>query len=298
MESRPQTPINTTVIGDYYLSAPDKEGKKDARMESFLAAIEGMAKPILDSWRTDPSQWDEEGKSIIAMFLSFMHSRAPRAVEVIKEMNMAGLEHVMDEMKKLSMDPAKLKRHYDKFRVSEDRKRRDVSLELFERMMSNPREFGEPGINEKYAMGESFNTAQLIYRHLMNMTWSICAIQNERFFVIGDAPMVVFAQTDEDKAIFGAGFGLPNIEITFPLSPKLCLWIDRRRGTKYRVVGANFVEEVNRRSIHMAERVVISTYKSNRIQGFVKESAVYYGKPKIDAKAFRERFIQRKVGFK
>jgi len=292
IESRPQTPINTTVIGDYYLSSPDKDGKRDARMESFLAAIEGMAKPILDSWRANPSQLNDEGKSIIAMFLSFIHSRVPRAVEVIKEMNMTGLEHVMDEMKKFSKDPIKLKKHYEKFRTSEEGKNCNVSLEQFERMMSNPREFGEPGINEKYAMGESFNTAQLVYSCLINMTWSICAVQNKRFFVIGDAPMVVFAQTDKHKAIFGAGFGLPNVEIAFPLSPKLCLWMDKRKSARYRIVGADFVEEVNRRSIHMAERFVISPYKSNRIQNVVKEFAAHYGKPKIDAKAIKERWFQ------
>lgn len=293
VESRPQTPINTTVIGDYYLSSADKAGKKDTRMEAFLATIEGMVKPILDEWRNNPSQLDDEVKPIVAMFLSFMHSRVSRAVEAVKEISMAGLEHVIDEMKKVTDDSGKLKEHFVRFRESEEGKNCNVSLEEFRELIANPRKYGEPTINEKYAIGESFNMAQAIHYWLMKMNWSICHTKGKRFFVTNDTPLNVFVQTEKGRAIFGGGFGLPNVEIAFPLSPKLCLWLDKRKGPRYRIMGADFVEEVNRRTIHMAERFVISPYKSNRIQRVVREFAAHYGKPKIDVEVIKERFKEK-----
>ena len=47
-KSRQQQPINTTVIGDYYLSLPDATGEKDKRMEDFFSKIEGNAKLTFD----------------------------------------------------------------------------------------------------------------------------------------------------------------------------------------------------------------------------------------------------------
>lgn len=293
---RGQSPINTTVIGDYYLSSPDADGKKDTRMEKFLSIIEALSKPILDKWIKNPPNWQEEDKHIIAMFLSFMYSRAPRSIESAKEINQAGLDYVIEEMQKLSMEPAKLKKHYEEF-CKVDAKNAAMSYDEFADFMSNPRKNFKLGINEKHAIGDSFSIAEDVFYWLMQMHWCICGIKGKHFFITSDAPLNVFVQTDKDKAIFGGGFALPNVEIAFPLSSKLCLFLDKRSTEKYKHVYSDFVSEINNRTVHMAERFVISPYCSNKIYRMIVTHPHNYGKPKIDSELFKERFRQHGVDF-
>jgi hypothetical protein len=102
--------------------------------------------------------------------------------------------------------------------------------------------------------------------------------------------MNIFVQMGHESAIFGGGLALPNVQISFPLSPNVCLWISRKPTPKYERMRADFVTEINRRSAAMAERFVISPYRSNNIQRMVKEFAPLYGKPKLDAEIIRRGF--------
>lgn len=293
---RAQPPINTAVISDYYLSSPDKEGNEDQGMEKFFSVLEGMAKPIFDTWISDPSKWQEDDKLLIATFLSFMHTRAPRTIGAVKEIGTAGIDYCLSKLRDVAKDKEKSKKLYEGFCASEEGKDCKVSFEEFSQLMSDPLKYASIHINEKHAIGDSFLVSDTMFHILMSMHWGIAHIDEEHFFVTNDAPVNIFVPTDGNTAIFGGGIGLPKAEVSFPLSPKLCLQMKHTPMNRYYRVYANFVDEINKRSVFAAERYVISPFKSNEIHKIIKELVSTYGKPKMDTEEIRQKFKDADVG--
>lgn len=286
---RQQSPINTTVIGDYYLSSPDSNGMKDTSMEELLSLVEDMAKNIFDKWRQSLNNFSQKDMSAVAMFLSFMHARAPRAVETIKEIIGAGIDYVLDDMKRTSEDKEKLKEAFESFCNSKKDNKTNLTFEKFSDAIANPTKYCKISVNEKSAIGHSFENAELVYHSLMSMHWGLRYTKCDRFFVTSDAPLNIFVPTRDGYAIFGGGLSRIDVQVAFPLSPKICLWITRKYIPQLDRANPDFVREINRRTIHMAKRFVISPFKSNNIQTYVREFASDYNKPKIDATLIKQK---------
>ena len=117
---RPQSPVNTTVIGDYYLSEPDDRGEKDQRAEKFLSVIEGWAKPILDRLVNRPNSLVGANKDVLAMFIAFTHCRSPRSVQAIKEISEAGVDYALDQVKEIALDSIEMRKLYERFSQKEN----------------------------------------------------------------------------------------------------------------------------------------------------------------------------------
>lgn len=265
-------------------------------MEDFFSVLEDRTKPLFDAWISNPFKWSEDDKSLIAIFLSFMYTRAPRTIELTKEMGAVGINYRLDKLKDVANDAGKFKKLYEDFCASKEGKGCKISFKECSHLMSDPLKYVKVQINEKHAIGDSLRMSEAIYRVLMSMHWGIGYIDDEHFFVTNDTPVNIFVPTNDKKAILGSGFGSPKAEINFPLSPKLCLRIRHTPINRYHRVYAGFVDEINRRSVYTAERYIISSFKSNRIYKIVKEAASTYGKPKIDAEKIRQRLEDAGVG--
>jgi len=60
---------------------------------------------------------------------------------------------------------------------------------------------------------------------MLNGQWGILQTPPENPFVIGDAPVVTFERTEENRLYFGIGFARPNVEAFLPVSPTTCLHV-------------------------------------------------------------------------
>jgi hypothetical protein len=99
--------------------------------------------------------------------------------------------------------------------------------------------------------------------------------------------------TGHNKAIFNAGFALPNVEITFPITPKICLRLDYNFSKKYEYVYSDFIDETNKRMICQAERFIMSPYRSKKIHKMVIKYSSYYGAPKIDKDIIKNKLSKK-----
>ncbi len=271
---RPQTPDNTTVIGDYYLSKPDDCGNKDRRVEDSLAQLEGDTKPILKKWGQPPYQIEQSKISTVASFLAFLYTRVSASVEKVKEIHATGLDYSLDKLKE-GLSTLQGHEYFMKSTGSQ------VSLEEYTELV---RGIGFK-IDDKYMVGQSLSYAEKIYQYLVDMDWSILCVNGKFFFVTSDNPLTVFSIDQNGRTIFGGGFRLPNVQLTIPLSPKACLFLSRKP------IGSSTlpVEEINRRTIFAANQYVISPFQSNRIKKIVKEFSHTFGQPKIDVKSLEEK---------
>lgn len=272
---RPQTPDNTLVIGDYYVSDPDEQGKKNAETEKALAVLESDVKPILEEWIARPAQPLNKQKDMqkVAGFLSLMYTRVPASVQLVSDMHLWAANFVREKFKESNED----------HQLYIKKTGRQVSYEEYCKFLQDT----SPEINdEKYMVRKSLSLSYKILHAMVQKHWQLIHIKHENFFVTSDAPLTIFVLKNA-IAEFG-DFSASDGHILFPLSSKVCLSISKR-GIKSSVVSKVMVEQFNRRTIAMANQYVISPFKSNRINKCVKEFSYTFGQPRFDKDDFKSR---------
>ena len=81
---------------------------------------------------------------------------------------------------------------------------------------------------------------------------------------------------------FGGGFGHPTAEVTFPISPNVCIGLTRYNKYKALSVDSEFVKKVNRRMALNAERYVFSHELKKGIESLVKKNSFTRQLPRVD----------------
>jgi len=61
--------------------------------------------------------------------------------------------------------------------------------------------------------------------NMLNGHWGILRAEPDKPFVIGDAPVVTWERSDNNRLHFGLGFARPNVEAFLPVSPTACLHV-------------------------------------------------------------------------
>ena len=79
-------------------------------------------------------------------------------------------------------------------------------------------------------------------------------------------------QSFNQQVQFGGGFGQEQVQVTFPIIPKLLLLIDWKRRQPQIAVGKEFVREKNEHMAVNAERWVIANIRSKNIEDLVKRA--------------------------
>ena len=149
-------------------------------------------------------------------------------------------------------------------------------------------------VDQKYALGVSLKLTEAVVGQLLDMNWCLCDAPSGRFFITSDTPLNVFMPHEGGTASFGGGLGEPAVEVRFPVSPTVCLALDRRHTAGRRRVGRKFVDETNRRTAWMAERFVVSPFKTRLVSQLVEQSSGTRETPRIDTKSLLSAFRQRR----
>jgi len=282
-EPRAQTPINTGIerhlYGDDYI-----EGK-------VFSPIESIAKPIMDRWLKARSRIIESEIPQMANFLAFIHTRVPRNIEVVREVGAAMMTSQMQEFAK---NPKEIEKYLLRSK-KEKGKEKIQSVEEMQNILKNFEENFQVSMSKKPAMAMSLLLTDEVISQLSNMNWCLCRAPHESFFITCDSPLVCFVLDKNGMATFGGGFGMPNAEVTFPLSPDKCLCLDRKHTQSYRAVSKKMVREINRRTAWIAERFIISKIKTNYVKGILKASSVTIKMPKMDKKKLIQNFKSTKL---
>lgn len=285
--ARIQTPINTAVQGHFY-SFVTPSGAKDDSLEHALSELETKATPILNRWQNPSAVSTDNEEHQIAQFLSLLHTRSPRTIQGITEAKQAiGFEM----MRFLAEQPQLISEFLEHERLTG--KASVPTLEEMIEILRNVENRFEIEVNRENSLIESIKLSETIAGELLKMNWCLCRAPTGSFFVTSDTPLCVIVRTDVDKALLGAGFALPSCEVTFPISPYVCLLLDKRHSKRRMAVGKQFVREANKRMAAIAERLVISPYRSDTVASLVDKYSFTRQLPKIDRLEFGRLYNQR-----
>jgi hypothetical protein len=275
---RQQTPINTGVEGHLY-TVIGPEGDPDDFVEvGILAPADGRVAPILRRWVEPGAQPTKDELSVMVEFLAYMHSRVPRRINHMQEF---GKLYAVRRSQELACRPDLLNKYLERY----EREHPDSpapSHEDLQTSFTNVEERFELSINRQAAMLISLACSRSIAEELASMHWELIHLQTDDQFVTCDAPLVSFASDDSGRAVFGAGYGISQAEVSFPVSPSSCLFLNRWAPGNSVVPNKAFVREMNKRTARIAERFVISQKPSSEAEELTKRFAYTTNLPKLD----------------
>jgi hypothetical protein len=275
---RPQTPKNTNVERGYY--SFDTIKGEDERLEFMLGELEGEASPILANLQESGASLDHSEIGFLAEFLALLYLRVPKTCNAMIEHKQI---EAFEAARMLSTRRDLLKRFSeDKHPVVDGR---SVSEEeLAEILRTAERDF-RVEVDRKAALIDCIKMASTLAELLYRMNWIICDAPANSHFVTSDAPVCVYLPTGPGRAVLGAGFGHPEVQISFPVSPKVLLLLDWQHGRErhYRVrAKERFTHEMNKRMAWNAERFLVSSIRDPRVQTLLERAKVTASQPKLD----------------
>ena len=281
---RAQPPINTAVETHFHtLTLTD--GTRTDVLEQELAKIEGAAKPILERWQERNATPTADEIEEIAYFFGAMHCRVRRHVEGVRE----ALEEIGRWLlERHGKDPETMRAFYA--RVGQDHPEvRVPTLEATRAALADPKRQFLIRENEKIALGLALmDTPMTIGKHLRTMNWCLCRAVRDALFVTSDAPLNVFLEHG-DMASFDTGLAEPGVDVAFPVSPEVCVRINRSGAVARREVSEDVVDQINRRIVLAAQQFVIASVKSESLEALVREFAVTRAWPKWKPGSWRAR---------
>lgn len=295
-EPRPQTPINTGVEKHLYNVKRSDGSINDSIEKELFSPIEGDVGPIIKKLIDTKVRLKDKDFDCLFLFISLMATRIPRSIQAVREL---GEAISMYMLKDLTNQPDEIQKLLDEARregVLED----DMTVDAIQNHLNEFESRLKITFDKKYATGLSLFASGAVFRELINMNWCLCRAPSNMYFITSDCPLVCFVLNDDGSAQFGGGFRLPNAEVTFPLSPTKCLYLDRRHKHQYRAISKSFLKEINKRTAWAAERFIISHTKNKYVRRLNEWSSESTKLPIMDQKKlfkeFRKKGILRKDG--
>ncbi len=222
----------------------------------------------------------------LAGFLAFMATRVPRSIQAAREVGSA-LASFMTL--KFAKKPDEIRKALSLLQ-EQGTISKDLSVEQMQAILESTDKDFYISFNEKPAMALSLKMSKAIHYELVRMNWCLCRAPSDTEFISGDAPLVCFVLDKNGRAIFGGGYGTPNAEVTFPLSPEKCLYLDHRHNQRYRAVNHKLVKEINKRTAWAAERFIVSRHKSDYAAELSFWSSKSINMPKMDKRELFRQF--------
>jgi len=221
----------------YSVKTPD--GGHDSGIEdSYLARIDDFGAKACSRL---PAGDLEADAAAFALYLASLTLRNPQAIEVTGKIGDALGAEVY---RRLYFNDAEFRKN---LRASVE------SDEEFERMMEacHP-DHTKITANRKIAMLQQMDLHERVAVGFLDGSLSVMVAEGDHEFILSDDP--VFACIPTMDGVAPVGLGVPGVEVTMPISPKLCLMAVPSGTSEIRRIGADerTVSEVNLRSAFSA----------------------------------------------
>lgn len=286
---RSQSTRDTAVERDLY-TAVSPEGELIDDIETkLLQPIESAAAPILKTLVAREGTLAAGSAEIVGTFVALLSARVPRNIDVAREM---GRIWVIEYQKALVRNPERLKRLRDDY-ISDTGDQSMLSFEEMEKYLSDPEKYFQISFSRRIALGMSLMNVFVKLEVLPNLHWCICRHHGRTPFVTSDCPVVAFAPIGNQQVIFNAYWYSPELEVTLPLSPNVCLYMRRRQQPFWRTVSESFVKDINRRTAFAAERFVYSSIRAKYLRELIEWAQSRRPASWIDQDTTRQAAVQR-----
>jgi hypothetical protein len=247
---------------DYYNSVALKDGgHDDDTIEQSFFALENALAKFFDTVRCGsspgrvaqqtlcPELWD-----VFFAFAATQEARSPQLVSTI--------HNFLSDLHQFSFEIAK---HSPSFQ------------QALSKSGIDPEQVKIANVKVEAAKGSalllSLEGIETAVQRFRQMGWTFFVAQPSKFFFTSERPVCLWLPPDE-RSVFGIGLANKDIQITFPLSRRVCAYGRWRKAKHlYEAVPNELVDAVNDRSIWNARHFVYGPALDNRILESVKAKA-------------------------
>lgn len=280
--TRQQSAKDTAVVRDLY-TIRNVEGVQSHFLEQEFAKHESAVKPILERWKEPGAKPAVKEIFVVSEFLAYLYLRVPRTIDAIKQIS---AHSGIINMENLARDPERLSKAFEWLRLN---KQSNLTMQELRDLADHVERRFEVKVNDTFALCVTLRMFETVEKRLRELCWCLSTAPPTAEFVTCDSPLVVVFRED-DRMGLGGGFGHPHVEVSFPLSPRVCLTLDRKTNLKRRTLGDDLVLELNRRAVAVAERYIFAAQKSDYTDRLVRAFAFTRQMPKVSKKALRAHF--------
>ena len=242
------------AVSEYYYSFENEAGQKDHAIEKLLGKTEDRAIPLLRELAggRDVSALSPEQREWVAVFLGYMSVRIPGFRKNVE----ASMAEVMTLVGKMAASQPKYF----------ERTMREAARAAGKELTQDPEEVRQFVLRGEYEVttNPAFSLAMMlemglkVAEYILNFEWRVLDTDGD-LFITSDRPVVLVATEKAPFPFNGAGWLTPNMEATFPLSPKACLLISLHHPAGRERIASAQVAEINLRTSAHADLAVFAS---------------------------------------
>ena len=293
----PQPPKTTAVVTHLYTIKTDEGEKSDILERKVFEPLDGDIIPFIKRCIEPGYRISSTDIPDLSYFLAFQHARVPRTLAMFRElgemMHIEFAKRVADDKK--GMDEA-----YEKF-AKEAPVDALVTRDQYYDWFADFEKYWRFKLKDEYVLAMTIKFAvPNFFETLRQMSWCIVDAPRDSFFVTCDAPVVSVAPAPHlapNAVHLGCFTASPNFEVSFPLSPSVCVLARKVKGQQRFRCSAKYADLLNYRAALMAERYIFSHRDSTKVRSLMNRGAKTRHQPKIDKEYVRRRMAyEKKLG--
>jgi hypothetical protein len=250
-----------TCVQTHFYSAVAEDGTIDARVEEFLAQVEGRAAPVYEGLLAGRFPGNPQARFDFAQFLALMHTRTTAMRRMAGEIRGKGAQITSFAY---ASNPKAFEVAIRGLEAERGEKIDPALKEEVRQAMLDPSNYTLEISKESTFM--ALAASEKLTPILDRMTWSLAEAQSG-YFITSDNPVVREVDPKTRHPIYGDnGFLNETAEISFPLSPKVLLLLSWNPSA--REIGALERDHVHKLNVVRAahsERYLFAHIKDKRI---------------------------------
>jgi len=199
----------------------------------------------------------------LTMFISLMWVRGPFGRDLVSQLSAQVLKSVVMEE---AEDPEKFKKTYDDF-LQKSGTTTEISAEEIRRSLL--KDDWEVQHSPGYTLHKMFAGLPVIDGILQKKDWQLLISEENDYFCTSDFPVVNILPDkpgQAGQASIGTGFGMPGVEIFFPLTRRTCLLLKDRTRRVSKAVPGGMVREINKFLMVGARRFIYACEKNSAME--------------------------------
>lgn len=237
-EPRKQSPSHTAAINDLYRIS--HSAVPPHALEVAFSKQESGVAPILERWRQPKAVPQIKEIPEVAYFVARLHSRNPKTAKWFEAMaEIIAVERAKD----IACNDAHFDRFWNTLVEEGSPSSKLLTKEQMREMILHFDEHFIVKFDQRYTTFSPMRHADVIFDQLKGMYWCLCTAPDSAHFITADTPVVVRFKKGKGFG-FGGGFGHATAEVTFPISPTVCIWLTRHNKYKRLRITSKFVKEI------------------------------------------------------
>jgi len=257
---RRSSPKREATIRDFYTHT-NPDGAHSTEVEERLGVIENNAARVLQSGGPlDGSMLAAEDRQWLALFVGTMFTRTPTGRTILDTRAGPAVERIITQA---AQHPDEFRRLLYEITDPEEIAGVDVE-EARQRILSG----AHVGFNSsaELSLASVIHVGWMSAAELLKLDWQFVYAHEEELFLTSDSPVVSMVWESNNSAQFLTGFGVPGVDIYFPLTRDVCLHIRKGVPPGTCIVVDRGVRQINKLVMASAEKRIYAAEHSERLR--------------------------------